>query len=543
MLNGGDTGTELAVMSRLVALAAFGITLLFASPSGAAPCGNLPCNSPFFHAPYNSAKLLQTYKRVRAAYSPTEESWEVMEKVTGPLEGAGVQVLLTEDGGITPAQRIEILNDYGFWLYKQGRAFDAAAVLQVVVQLAPQRAVAWLNLGDAFVLELGKHDGAFNPNPNEIKLPPRLTWSDGQALTHQAIDAYRHYLALGGVPNEHVQDFLALNQRNAPQGNVCAFVTAYANAGRLDELGISGNGPINLTGDGRPYYVYSIINGTADVPGLLAFTTRQKDVEDDYIGQEGANTEIFSPLDAIDGIGGATQGTNPGDDLFLIAFKTRYYALDLNYSTANNAVYTAQGNILPTVSKKAIAAIMVVKPGQGIICTVTPTISPSLAKNLNVALCDQFLKGHPFDQPAQNTSLGGENITLGPRGLGADYDLTSTTRADIENNGHPVDLAYYDFESGAGAGCGQKGVVPFDAVARVEKAGPLDDALRGIRIDCDSGRDYVITWRGKTYIELDHGPNRKPGEARGVGIYKIKDDRVYPVCLIDNKFTYSIKHN
>ena len=43
----------------------------------------------------------------------------------------------------------EILNDYGFFLLESGQAYDASIFLRMVIERAPDRAVAYLNLADA----------------------------------------------------------------------------------------------------------------------------------------------------------------------------------------------------------------------------------------------------------------------------------------------------------------------------------------------------------------------------------------------------------
>lgn len=53
----------------------------------------------------------------------------------------------------------EILNDYAFLLAESGNLADAAAYLRKVLELAPQRAVAYINLADACWL-LGEQDEA-----------------------------------------------------------------------------------------------------------------------------------------------------------------------------------------------------------------------------------------------------------------------------------------------------------------------------------------------------------------------------------------------
>jgi len=517
-------------MPRFPIIPIFALLVLLIPASAKADCGQFSGVAPWQSPPYNPALLVKTYECVSAVYHSNKSYINYSGDILEPLARAGVQTLLTNPGGVTALQRVQILNDYGFWLYKQGFTYmQAAAVLEAVVKLAPERALAWLNLGDTYAAMLTsavEDDGI--PKANS-------TWSGKQELTRKAVDAYERYVSLSASPVQHVRDFLALNILNAPQENVCQFVTAFVRQNREQELAINQYTdviPVDLLGDGVKYYVYIYYTGSSNIPDIAAYTSPQKDVGP-YYSQWHPSDVDFDPLDFLSGDGGGTS-VNPGDSLYLLLFKNLYYVLRVTFSDANAASDPID---------RPVDSAQIVQPNNGVVCGIKARLSPVLSVGQGDPVCDHFLAGSSFDQPAVDNSLADQNIKLGPRGLGADYDLTSTVKADLENDGHPLDFAYYDFESGAGAGCGQKGIVPFDPVALKEKIGPLDDGLRRLPIGCDGGQDYVITWKGRTYLELDHGPDLQPGEARGAGIYEVEDDVVNPVCIIENRFQYDIEYN
>jgi tetratricopeptide (TPR) repeat protein len=83
---------------------------------------------------------------------------------------------------VTP-DNVEAYNDFGYFLTEGGRFKDAAQVLEEVTRAVPDRAAAYLNLGDAFVglADLDHARGAFlnyqrlmKASGKEAKIPKRI---------------------------------------------------------------------------------------------------------------------------------------------------------------------------------------------------------------------------------------------------------------------------------------------------------------------------------------------------------------------------------
>jgi len=332
------------------------------------------------------------------------------------------------------------------------------------------------------------------------------------------------------VPDAHVKAFLAQHPALPDQWALEQFVVNHANAGDLPSHLIHDGTPVNLLGDGTIYYVYATFQGTAQEPYISAYTSPQ---QDPYRSQQNASDVDFSPLNGISSFGGYS-----GDDLKLIAFRGRYYVLDINYSDANNAadIYET-GDEQNSPHPRLIAQITIIKPNGGAIGKIDARLIPSLSLGKGKLICDELLHGMKFDQP-DGPDVEGDPYTLLADGRGGNYDLANTTSADIEQNGHLRDIAYFSFESGAGAGCGQRGILLYDPKTNKAPDTPLNQALEDLPPSCYGGEDELISWQDKTYIKADNG-STLPGELVGTGIFTIRDEKIVPICLIRNRATYS----
>ena len=113
--------------------------------------------------PFEAGRLREIYQKrleeYRACIEKTPYSTlYCLGNFTQHLADAGIDTLLDrQPARISAADRIVMLNDYGFALSRQvlpeplqpGQVPYYVDILRGVVKLAPRRAVAWLNLGDA----------------------------------------------------------------------------------------------------------------------------------------------------------------------------------------------------------------------------------------------------------------------------------------------------------------------------------------------------------------------------------------------------------
>lgn len=199
-------------MKRLARLLPFLVIFcaVSAKPAVAQVVGST-CNPPL-HSP-NSAPplvslLVATHKCLLANYDPDIPNYDYVQ-ATVDLEQAGISHLVAGPDGLSTAQRVSILNDYAFWKLQQHDGWtthQAANVLQLVVKLAPNRAVAWLNLGDALRQEMDSV--SFFPNGVFMSGTLSPTPAQKKALASQALAAYRHYVVLSPKPVARVSTYL-----------------------------------------------------------------------------------------------------------------------------------------------------------------------------------------------------------------------------------------------------------------------------------------------------------------------------------------------
>jgi hypothetical protein len=175
------------------------------------------CTPPAAQSTYHAsgADLLATYKCVSSAYAPKSSRQDVSNYVQD-LESAGVNNLLTNNFGLTEPQRVLILNDYGFWAITAGgdeEPQNAVNALSVVTTLAPRRASAWLNLGDAYLTS--RNNGALVFSPGMVRIPVS---ADETQRGERALSAYKRYLSLSPAPLQRVRDYVLLVDTNVPAG-------------------------------------------------------------------------------------------------------------------------------------------------------------------------------------------------------------------------------------------------------------------------------------------------------------------------------------
>jgi hypothetical protein len=100
--------------------------------------------------------LLATHKCLLQDQQTEPANFDAVQ-ATDDLKHAGIARLIQNPDGLSIGQRVSILNDYAFWMASEGDGYTASQavkVLDMVVSLAPNRAVAWLNLGDALHAEM-----------------------------------------------------------------------------------------------------------------------------------------------------------------------------------------------------------------------------------------------------------------------------------------------------------------------------------------------------------------------------------------------------
>jgi tetratricopeptide (TPR) repeat protein len=96
--------------------------------------------------------LLQAHKEALTVYQSKDKN---VSKSIEILREAGISEILEEQpSGISKSKYVHILNNYGFFLSETKERYkEAIPILKKVIELAPNRAVAYLNLGDCYLKE------------------------------------------------------------------------------------------------------------------------------------------------------------------------------------------------------------------------------------------------------------------------------------------------------------------------------------------------------------------------------------------------------
>jgi len=179
-----------------------------------------------------------------------EPDWSLPERLIAQFEDAGAASLLASDAaGLSPDERIQLLNAYGFWLGQSVESERAVPVLRKAVELAPDRADVQLNLAEAARKSLGRV----------------VPYEEKQDLSRTVVAAYAAYRRLSDEDAPGAADFAALNIADASFSDVCAYVAAFYNRGRQGEI-FADAGPIDISNDGLIDELRITSQGSAHVP-------------------------------------------------------------------------------------------------------------------------------------------------------------------------------------------------------------------------------------------------------------------------------------
>jgi hypothetical protein len=151
--------------------------------------------------------LLATHKCLLQDQQTEPANFDAVQ-ATDDLKHAGIARLIQNPDGLSIGQRVSILNDYAFWMASEGDGYTASQavkVLDMVVSLAPNRAVAWLNLGDALHPEMDSQSLSYG-----VYFGGTLSLAATQkaSLAQQAVSSYRHYVSLSSNPIARVSAYL-----------------------------------------------------------------------------------------------------------------------------------------------------------------------------------------------------------------------------------------------------------------------------------------------------------------------------------------------
>jgi len=421
-------------------------------------------------------------------------------RLTAALEDADVKELLddTKAGVVPPGTRIAILNDYGFWLSKTNDPRISIPVLQKVTELAPARAVAQLNLGDAARSGVAAAE----------------TWEQKNKFATIGMKAYSAYQKLARKDAPGAYEFQVLHATGPVSETVCSYVAAFYSHGRQDEMWGYPD-PVDIAGDGKQRHVYIFDQGTAHVPAIFA-STKAVPEEERLNGALGGDGEVdFNRT--VNQSRAEEYGGRP--ELHVLPFRDGYYL-----------VYQEDGG--PAV---------VVKPNRGTVCRFKRNFAAVLAEDHASAICKEAGAGKVFDkipnQPLSNKDKPTEAAGLDLPGAGTpDFQRYSDVKLDpIGASGR---IGYYEYSSGSGPGCESNGVAFLNGqgLEKSARAKGLIEA-QAQAMDCRGSAAFLVRANGENLVELDGGRALQRSTPPRT-LLRLRGDRFETVCRVEQRPTY-----
>jgi hypothetical protein len=421
-------------------------------------------------------------------------------RLTGALEDAGVKELLDDaKAGLVPhAARISILNDYGFWLSKTDNPRNAVPVLQKVIELAPARAVAHLNLGDA--------------SRSSVTLAE--TWEQKSRLSTIGMKAYSAYQKLAGKDAPDAREFQALHAAGSVSENVCSYVAAFYNRGRQEEMWGYPD-PVDIAGDGKLRHVYIFDQGTAHIPVIFASTKAVPEEERVVEGLSGGDEVDFSRT--VDQSSAEEYGSWP--EFHVLPFRDGYYL-----------VYQEDGG-----------PVAVVKPNAGTVCKFNRSFKPTLVEDHSPAICKDAASDRAFDkiraQPLSDKIPPTDAQSLNLPGTGTP-DFQRYSDVKLDPMGTPGRIGYFEYNSSSGPGCDASGVAFLNGqdLEKSARAKALIEA-QVQTMDCRGSAAFLVQANGENLLELDGGRALQRATAPRT-LLRLRGDRFETVCRVEQRPTY-----
>jgi hypothetical protein len=388
-------GPPLAVGGNtlLASIGPVGHTLRVVSLQPGSSVSPVPFDWNALDASYESAvKQYEADKRAGKAFP----SLKAQESLDEALVQVAVDMTVT---GIQPEKAAAILNDYGFFLVTGfGSSVKAERFFRRAIEIDPARKVAYLNLGDLLRKEL----------------PLESNWEKKAARKHQADQAYRKYMSLGGKATPAIAEFIEDDWATARPATFCSAVAKMANRGRLSEL-VSNSG-FNLNVGASKVDVVYTTEGTAHVPGTYV-SSSSTDLQ--------SSAELPLPVDS--------EGLWGGDNLGLLVYAGLYHTLHYRDLTHPTASISTDGKTACAFTVKTVEVLDKATP--------------------DPPFCLQVLHG---SRQAALPFTGTSWMTRGD--IAARYSETAmdgVASMDIRGDGHPIMIGKLALSSGAGAGCGE----------------------------------------------------------------------------------------
>ena len=439
-------------------------------------------------------KALAVYTR---ADSDERRSSAPREALRMLEEGGIQQAIHRKPDGLSARRYAQILNDYAFLELQIGPTNkEATMVLRKVISIDPSRSVAFLNLGQAL----------------QAQLRLLRTFDEKLQSTTEIKKLYSKYIKLTGKTVTQIANFMALNLVDRPINNPCAYVAAYVNADRVEEL-LSTSTDVDLNNDGTVDKVSLADRGTAHEMSLELYDKETGDpiaiheVDKDFNGSWAANIGIVPFKDGY----------------YLIHYDDRRYPVVVTMIKGNNNEYVR--------------------------CRFRVEVKEAVGKDSKEReLCEVVLDERhppylPFKKPDEReTDLFYEKWQL------TNTYLEGLGSVDMDNDGIEEPLVRLLFSSGAGSGCGY---VYFDLL-NIEGTELKDKEKRrrllGMQVvspgewqgmpRCGGNTTGWFRFKGRTYYETKFdGEHPRSSRDEFHEVKYIQGREIHSACHFDIKTT------
>lgn len=231
------------------------------------------------HATISASQLIAAHAEALAQYKRNKNLKDTSQRIepsVNILKAAGIDSVVDNKlSGISDKQLAEILNDYGFLLERSLYSDEekAISIYKRAINVDPNRAVAYLNLGDSLRRQLSF------VNEFQVKID--------QSKEIKA--AYVKYKQLTDRSTSDIDNFLSLNIVDNPITDFCKYVSAYNSHERLHEIFGKGESVLEESGQNK-MRIETGYEGTAHVPVVkLIDIATQKDITETDADVKAAN--------------------------------------------------------------------------------------------------------------------------------------------------------------------------------------------------------------------------------------------------------------
>lgn len=446
---------------------------------------------------YSTQELQLTGPELRAVYQKAADDYRTCRTqpnsnasycaspLVSKLADAGVEKLLTQDmETIASADRAAILNDYGFWVSKvrlpaplsSEQVPHGVQILRRVVELAPNRAVAWLNLGDALL--------------DAVAVAPSIAAK--QKLAREAIQAYETYQKLTNKDAISVTAAIEVRDRKNFPDNVCTYVVDAFQANRIREISQAPGELMRADGTRAAFTILE--GGTAHVPYFAS--PDGGDLSDEFYVPE----QLWT-----------------WDDLYIVPYAGRSYVVHAN-----------EGE-LKSVSE----------PNVGVTCQFNSEVTPKLITNRAPAICKKLLDNNSSSFPELATQAVSSTGSRQDPHLDKDLMSYVVSTSSFDLQGKSVTVARYENSSGAGPGCEYSGVF-FVADGKAEDTPRNKALTRAQEevADCRTSTTTLVSVDGEVLLKLS-GRIGGRGGTHTRRLMQIKDDQIEELCRVDEFRSYT----